>query len=71
MARSYPVNPSEEVIRQEIAVDIVLISNKYAVELNDMDEPTAAYAVARIGKHLAQKILEERCSTYGLPPSSP
>lgn len=71
MAGPYKVNPSEEVVREEIAVDIILWCNEFAKTLYDRHEPAAAAAVNLMGKHLAKQILEGRCSTYGLPFSSP
>lgn len=71
MAGPYKVNPSEEVVREEIAVDVILWCNEYAQALAEGDEPAAAAAVNLMGKHLAKRILEDRCSTYGSPFSSP
>lgn len=65
------MNPSEEVIREEIAVDVILWCNEYALHLADQHEPAAAAAINLMGKHLARRILEERCSTSGSPFSSP
>lgn len=62
---------SEEVVRQNIAVDVLLWCNEYALALMEQNEPTAAAAVNLVGKHLARRIMEERCSNSGLPPYSP
>ena len=58
----YTVNPSEEVVREEIAVDVILWCNEYAVALAERDEIAAAAAVNLMGKHLAKRILEARCN---------
>lgn len=55
------IPPSEEVLRQEIAIDIILWSNQYAVALIEQQEPTASAAVQLMGQNLARHILEERC----------
>lgn len=65
------IPPSEELVREEIAVDVLLWCNEFAVTLYDRDEPAAAAAVNLMGKHLTKRILEGRCSTYGSPYSSP
>lgn len=66
------MNPSEEVVREEIAIDVILWCNEYAIALANGDEPAAAAAVNLMGKHLAKRILEARCQPNSyLPPSSP
>ena len=55
------IPPSEEVLRQEIAIDVILYCNQYAVALIDQKEPAASAAVQLMGQHLARHILEERC----------
>ena len=62
MARQNAVNPSEEIIRHEVAIDVIIWSNEYAVALASIDEMAAAAAVNNLGKHLAKHIMEGRCS---------
>lgn len=52
--------PSEEVLREEIAVDVLLWCNEYALALHEQTEMAAAAAVNLMGKHLAKRILEAR-----------
>ena len=61
MARETQVNPSEEIIRHEIAIDVILWANEYAVTLAKSDEMAASAAVNLLGKHLAKYIMETRC----------
>lgn len=65
MDRPPPMMPSEELVREEIATDILLWCNEYALALHERDENAAAAAVNLMGKHLAKRILERRCSTSG------
>lgn len=53
--------PSEEVLRNEIATDVILWCNRYALTLIEMKEPTASAAVQHMGQNLARFILENRC----------
>jgi len=62
--------PSEEVLRNEIAIDVILYCNQYAVTLIDQQQPTASAAVQLMGQNLARHILEDRCFptySYGSP----
>lgn len=53
--------PSEEVLRNEIAIDVILYCNQYAVALIEQHEPAASAAVQLMGQNLARHILEDRC----------
>ena len=60
--------PSEEVLREEIAIDVILWCNEYALALHEASEVAAASAVNLMGKHIAKRILENRSWN---PSSSP
>lgn len=64
------IPPSEEVLRNEIAIDVILWCNRYALTLIEQHEPTASAAVQLMGQNLARHIMEDRCfpiSSFGSP----
>ena len=62
---------TEADIRADIAIDVVIWCNAYAVTLYEQNEVAAAAAINLMGKHLARQIMEDRCSKPYSPPSSP